>query len=199
MQVPTISEQEFLLVMDELQVHDHGLRRVFMDFMTLSALLNYKPDCFKPEPAAFQDALISVSYRLLHNYTSAGTGTDSSTEHVFRLGLLSLLTTIIYQFNPRRLTYDVLAERFRAAVEIALDTACLDYTTSLWLLFIGGITVFEKSDMPWLLSRMRTNPLLRTITSWESTRDAFGKLPWMKAINDVPGRELWNAATLELS
>lgn len=184
------SEKEFLSIVKGIQIEDSEFQLVFVDLMILTHLLNYDPNCFKFEPAAFQDALISVCYRLLHNYTSPGTRSDNDMEHVCRLGLLALLTTVIYQFNPRRLTYDLLASRFRSALEKAFSIRSGDEMTSLWLLFIGGITVFQNTEMTWLLSRIRTHSLFH-VDSWEITRKTFGELPWMNAINDRHGYELW--------
>jgi hypothetical protein len=69
----------------------------------------------------------------------------------------------------------------------------MEGTTSLWLLFVGGISVFNAIDRVWLLPQITTSLFTLDIGSWSTARDKIRKFPWIDAIHDKLGQELWQA------
>jgi hypothetical protein len=183
---------------DGTKSHDTALYRVVQDMMNFSALLNSDHTCFKFEPFAYQDILISGCYRLLNRYPLAGDRPETSNDNALYLGLLALVTTMLFQHGRAlRLTYDLLAEKLRGAIRDTSTNGPMEETTLLWLLFIGGISVFGPNDRSWLLLQIKKCLFALKISSWEAALDTIKSLPWIDAIHENRGQELWQSVVWE--
>lgn len=177
---------------DHAHVYDPELRGVFVDLMSVCDLLNNSHGCFKLEPFVFQEILISVCYRLLHQYPLAGNRPANDDESACQLGILALLTTMIFQ-NGRspRISYDLMAERLRNTITSISNNCVTEEVTFLWLLFVVGISVFQVTGRTWLLPIIKKCVSTLGLGSWQAARDRFRAYPWIDAIHDELGQELW--------
>src|SRR5215469_10222024 len=183
----TVPQKELFNSPDAAYVHDPELRCVIADLMSISLLLNGDRKCFKLEPYAFHEIWISASYRLLHRYPLAGTRPEKYCDNAWYLGLLALITTFLFR-NGRShpLSYDLLAETLRGAIQDTSNNDLMEETTFLWLLFVGGISVFCDIDRTWLLPRIKTCLINLNIDNWRTARDKIRKFPWIDAAHDKP-------------
>jgi hypothetical protein len=194
----SVSQEELLGVASDARVYDPELRGVFVDLMSISCLFNDGGREVRLDPFAYQEILISVCYRLLHHHPLGGDGYDNDNENACYLGLLALVSTLFFYYRqPRRLPYDLLAERLRHGIERALCNKLVEGTTLLWLLFAGGISVFDDSDQAWLIPRIKTLLTTLNINSWRTARSKIRTLPWIDVAHNKPGEELWQAVVLE--
>jgi hypothetical protein len=73
----------------------------------------------------------------------------------------------------------------------------MNETTFLWLLFIGGISVFGAVGRTWLLPQIKTCLINLSIDNWRTARDTIREFPWIDAAHDELGHELWQAVVGE--
>ncbi|KAF1816376.1 hypothetical protein P152DRAFT_389554 [Eremomyces bilateralis CBS 781.70] len=174
------------------------IAHVYADIMAVSGLLNSDRACFKLEPDIYQEILISVCYRLLYSYPLAGKRPESNKECAIQLGLLALMTTMLFQHGrSQRLSYKLLAMLLRNIFLSPTGELLLEEKTRLWLLFIGGISVFEIKDRDWLVPRIKTSLRNLDVSSWDDALTEIKKFPWIDAFHHGPGQELWKVVIWE--
>ena len=180
-----------------MPICDPQLQSIHGDMMGFCNLLNDDTKLLKMQPYSFEETLISVSYRLLYLYPLNGEGSKDSNDNAYHLGVLALLMTLLYQYGRlHRGPYDLLADKLRsAATTIFNEGSNADVTLLLWLLFIGGISVFGPVDVPWLHHEIRACLSALQADSWQQVRAAISCLPWINLVHDSAGKDLWKAAT----
>ena len=194
----SIPQEELFSLANYAQVYDPELRDVLVDLMSVTRLFNDSRTFVRLDPYNYQDILISVCYRLLHRYQLGGDGPESDNENACYLGLLSLATTLLFQYGlARRLQYSLLAEKLRIIIGRVSSNKSVEETTLLWLLFTGGISVFDVTDREWLVPQIKALLSSLNIHDWLATRDKIKTLPWIDAAHDKLGKELWQAAVSE--
>jgi hypothetical protein len=178
----------------DLKIQDSELRSVFIDMMTICRLLN--DDGFKPrlDPYAFQEILISVCYRLLHHAPLDGGTNMNENDNACHLGILALMVTLLFHNGrSRRILYNLLADMLRNAIENISRNQTMPVEVILWLLFVGGISVFDVTDRPWVISQMKACLFALDIDSWPAAREVIRKLPWVDIFHEEIGQSLWKA------
>ena len=194
-----ISIREMLLaVANVARVYDPELRGVLVDLMSISCLFNDDRRFVRLDPFEYQDILISVCYRLLHHHPLGGDGYEKDNENACHLGLLALISTIFFYYRqPQRQPYDLLAKRMQHGIERALCNKSVEKITLLWLLFAGGISVFNDGDHAWLIPQIKTLLSTLNINNWRTARSKIKTFPWIDTAHDKLGEELWQAVVLE--
>ena len=194
----SVPQEELLGVASNARVYNPELREVLVDLLSISCLFNDDRRVVRLDPFAYQEILISICYRLLHRHPLAGDGYDNDNENACYLGLLALISTLFFYYRqPRQLPYDLLAERLRHGIERALCNNLVEDTTLLWLLFAGGISVFDDSDQAWLIPQIKILLFTLDINNWRAARSRIKTLPWIDVAHDEPGEKLWQAVVLE--
>ena len=180
---------------DCILIRDSRLRQIHLDFTTACHVLNSGTWQTMMEPYAFQETFISLSYRLL-DISPLGEDDDvTNQDMVYSLAMLALMKTIVlFQVgHPRRPGYDVLAHKLRKALgsERKGTATKMDKQLELWLAFVGGMSVFDSKDSPWLVPQIKTCLHELDIDSWQGLHEKIAGYPWIDAIHDKPGHELW--------
>jgi len=181
---------------DNPQIYDFTLQQVFEDLMSVSCLLNHNTACFRLEPFAYQEILLSVCYRLVHRYPLAhqGYGYGNDHEELLYLGLLAFMTTLLFQYAFRRLSYPLLTKRLRNAIERLLNRGLMNDPMTLWLLVVSGISVFDNADnRTWLVSHVKRYLSRLQIGTWSALRDEIRNFPWFNMVHEGPGHHFWQA------
>ncbi|KAK2742261.1 hypothetical protein FQN55_007930 [Onygenales sp. PD_40] len=73
-----------------VHVYDPYLRGILVDFMGASRYMNDETAIAGLDPCQYNDAVISVCYRLLSRYPLAGSGPESDNDKAYYLGILGL-------------------------------------------------------------------------------------------------------------
>jgi hypothetical protein len=166
--------------------------------MSISHFFNDSHVFVKLDPYAYQEILIVVCYQLLHRNPLLREGFKDVNENACYLGLLALVTKLLFQYGQsRRFPYNLLAERLRHAIKSSLSNKLVEETTCLWLLFVAGISVFGDTDWMSLMPQIRTLLSGLNMDAWENARKKIKTLPWIDAAHDKPGKELWQAIVCE--
>jgi hypothetical protein len=194
----SVHQEEHCSVANDAQVYDHELRDVLVDLLSVTRLFNDSRTFVRLDPYSYQEILISVCYRLLHHHQLAGDGPKNDNENACYLGLLALATTLLFQYGrSQRLQYGLLAGKLRIIIGRVLSNKLVEETTLLWLLFTGGISVFNTTDWEWLVPQIKALLSSLNIHDWLAARDKIKTLPWIDVAHDKPGKELWQAAVSE--
>lgn len=194
-----VAQTDLFSALDAVGVYSPELRCVAADLMRVCYLLNNCRTYFKLEPYAFQEIWTSVSYRLLYRYPLAGGRPEKDSENAWHLGLLALATTFLFRSGHfQRLSYDLLAERFRDAIQAtSTNDQMKESTFVLWLLFIGAVSVFGAKDRSWLLPQVKRCLISLNIDNWRTARKEMRRFPWIDVAHDEAGHELWQAMDSE--
>lgn len=146
------------------------------------------------EPSQFEDALISLAYRLIYLRPLGREATGTSTENAYHLGAVAVLWTVLFESGRlHRSPYSLLAEKLRDAVDTLLAAGTEQNELLLWLLFISGISVLRPTDKTWLHGRIKCCTLVLGLADWQSARKAL-MFPWINLIHDKPAQRLFHAA-----
>lgn len=187
-----------LSILDELRVVDPVIRKVMIDMMAVSHLLNCMPTAFKLDPGGYQDTLISVLYRLVHSYHMADNGSWNCAQHICHLALTAWMTTLF--FPSRRCSqqmYALLAQRLRHSIDQALQSGLANGIVTFWALLVGGFAVFDANQDAWLLPNIRCSSYLLNIRNWAEARQRLIHLPWIDSVHSKTGQEIWESAMYE--
>jgi hypothetical protein len=169
-------------------IGDNALQQIVDDLMQTTVLLRNDPVRFKLHPLAYQELLISVSYRLLKLPVIS-----ESLDHAIQLGLMSVLTTLLFGKTSTESLHPLLQLQVKNLVLNPNENQKLDHGIKLWLLFAGGISVLDSKDRSWLIPQIRRCLADLGINNWPRTQVALRILPWFDALHDAPGYELYKA------
>jgi hypothetical protein len=154
--------------------------------------LNNISESKRLDPTDFEDALISMAYRLLYLYPLGTKRPASELENAYHLGAIAIVWTALFESGRlHRSPYNLLAAKLQGAADTLIPTELL-----LWLLFIGGISVIGSNEKEWLHCRIKRCTSALHLDDWPSTRELLGTFPWINLIHDKAARKLWHAAAV---
>uniref|UniRef100_A0A8H7K7V7 Transcription factor domain-containing protein n=1 Tax=Bionectria ochroleuca TaxID=29856 RepID=A0A8H7K7V7_BIOOC len=170
------------------------LWKIFQDVNGLACWFNNDVTC-DADPDDLQEIIVSVGYRLVRFCSLGSPPTEANLNSAYHIGLVAFLTTLFLKTGGRRfLKYHLVARRLRDIVNRGQHES--DKRPLLWLLFMGGISVLEESDQPWLLQRIKENTQLLAIESWTHMQCILCCFPWIHHLHTKPSRHLWELAVL---
>jgi hypothetical protein len=106
-----------------------------------------------------------------------------------------MITTLFFRYaRSDRLSYNLLAKKFRAAIERRAINRLRQDSFSLWLLFIGGISLLRATDENWIHTHIRSCLAVLDINTWPQAREQIKEFPWIDVAHDKAGQNLWEAA-----
>lgn len=174
----------------ELQLQD-----IHQDNMRLCNYLNDSETLTKLNPTTFEDALISLAYRLLYLHPLKGERPRSLIDNAYHLGSVTVLWTVLFASGKHhRSPYTLLAEKISDAANELVAAGMDGDPLLLWLLFVGGISVISPGKKSWHYPQINRCKSALCLDDWQSARDVLRKLPWISLLHDKPAEELWNAA-----
>ncbi|KAJ5574042.1 uncharacterized protein N7459_008469 [Penicillium hispanicum] len=170
---------------------DSHLYSILSDLVGLCSLLNNNPHQPILDFLVFEEIFVSICYRL-HRFRSLN---DARTQHdsqtVCHLGLLMFTMVTFFQLNRTRII-DFRRASLCFKNFLSSELCTLENDATLWLMVLGGICHLGDDDMDWIAWKIRQLIQRRGMNSWEYVRSFLCKLPWIHAVHDQPGRELWN-------
>jgi hypothetical protein len=161
---------------------------IFSDLQQVSDEINHQR---RLQDSRSQLALCSIQYRLL---TLRGVPVDTFSE-CLRLGMLVFLTTTFEIPEAPGQRFPCLAQRFRDSCSAVLleDPHSETFNAlSMWLLVIGGVSLFGLGD-DWLRECWRK--VVPGFITWYEARNNLRKILWIDALHDKLGKEMFDAFT----
>ncbi|KAF6835652.1 hypothetical protein CPLU01_04122 [Colletotrichum plurivorum] len=145
----------------------------------------------KVAPHDFQGMVISVCYRLLRFQHLEGHLLNVEQEACFT-GLVAFASSLLLQFGRQRhLRYDLLSRRLKQSLFGVQFDPGFPPSAILWLLVLGGISVFEVEEHVWLLPTILELSQRMGLRDWGSAHVDLLKFPWIDAIHNGKGEALW--------
>ncbi len=131
----------------------------------------------------------SSIYRLLSMQFDSGSANEA-----IRLGLLAFCCNVFLQWRNFGMQYTHLASIYQDCL-LQLPASSMPPGLWLWLLVIGGISLFDGADYGWLRPLLVTNASLWSIETWEQMKDVLEGFMWIRMVQDKPGKALFNSIT----
>lgn len=176
------------------------LHAIYLDLRVFAQQLNLAQQTKrKVSPQFFQDALISIMYRLLHvnDYLVCARKCET-----LRMAMLATGASVMLSGRDETGSrYTWLTARMRE---------CLDYLeqelqerqqdiawlrVALWLEIVAGLTVLDaQEDVESAERRVWEIAQILGLTSWAQTRLVLKEFVWIDALQDGPGSKFWERA-----
>lgn len=136
----------------------------------------------------FQEALISVQYRLLHLSYNA-----HDNHETLRAAMLAFSSIVLFETpdltEPRRHLV-INLQRILQSIQGDTDTKWLKIT--LWLVFIYRASGLGSPDDSWLDDLWLKTTLSLGLTTWTETRELIKGFLWLDAVHDEAGKLYFN-------
>ncbi|KAH8812227.1 hypothetical protein F5884DRAFT_784799 [Xylogone sp. PMI_703] len=169
-----------------------NLNEVLLDVLSLSSLLNKIPPGRTLDLYIFQEMLVSIVCRLIEFRPLQSPRPESNVEAAYHIGLTIYMMSLFLQHDHRRiLEYDLVPLCLREVLDNGLESEH-DRDLLIWLMFIGCIWVSQSPDEQWLVLRTRNLLQQLGINTWTQVRSSVIKFPWLDALHEQLGRNIWN-------
>lgn len=173
------------------------LQQIIMEIFQLTDCLNNNSFSPRLEPFSYQATLLSFWYRLIPYRPLNDTGSVDLIEDAVHLGMISFMITTLLQFGRRKiLAYPFVAERMKGTLARLLSNTSADKALTIWLFFVGGLSVLDKKDQEWAAGNIRKIAHEMGINSWVRVRELLGRFPWINTLHDESARALWKSAPI---
>jgi hypothetical protein len=173
---------------------DPTLQEAFSDAMGLCRLLSKHADEKPLDLLEFQEALVSICYRLLQFRTIGETRSKQDTQSTYHIGLSLFMMSIYFNNKQDRMARPGLVKNL---VKEALAFKKEDEEEfKFWLLILGGISVPARDGSEWFVEKLQEQASLLGIVTWEQVKGCLARFPWMDGIHDKPSRKLWDQVHL---
>lgn len=189
---------DFHVVEDQNFMISSKLSRIMLSLCSFASLLNDMKSEGRPklDPLSYMETLVVLLYRLLDNSplviepsSVIGDGTRDMASH---LAMLAFMTTLLPAYETGESTHILLAARLESAVgdlyTISSSHQDSELRLLLWILFIGGVSVWKAGVHRSLISETCGRLLLY---DWPAIRLDLCRFPWIHALHDVRGQCLW--------
>lgn len=142
------------------------------------------------QPATIYDTMVAVMYRLLHMSFTSGT-----LDETLRLGLLAFTHHIFLQWQDIILPHSSFSNTYRKYLQAHALGARVPPSISLWLFFIGALSLFHVSDEQWLGESLREAVELCGVTSWKDAQEILKASMWISLLDDKSGKQIYDSVT----
>ncbi|KAE8147057.1 hypothetical protein BDV25DRAFT_169418 [Aspergillus avenaceus] len=167
------------------------LNGVSSDIMNLCYLLNCDPSQPILDLLGFEETFVSICYRLLRFIPIQDSTCQFDTQTVYHLGLLIFTMTTFFQVGRKQIIhFKALSLRFQNFLDSGPSE--LEDSLRLWLLTIAGVWCSKDLNRDLVASKIRLLVQNQGIGGWGELRGFLEKFPWIHALHDQAGLELWN-------
>jgi hypothetical protein len=134
------------------------------------------------------DTMASAMYRLLHMSFQTG-----SADEAIRLGLLAMGYCIFLQWQEMELPSSHFPAAFKSSIINLENRGGFPEPAMLWLLMVGGISIFSASDDAWLKGVLKVQVTLCHIRSWNEVREILKPFIWISPLHDTLGKAIFDS------
>jgi hypothetical protein len=149
---------------------------------------------------AMHCTLLVLGYRLVRISPLSGPRPHDYLANVIHLGLAAFMVTFLRRLDRKIAEMPLLSSLARAAVDHIYNDQNWGQENQevlLWSLFLGAASVFRGvDDSSWLVPKARRTMGALGLHSWEDVQGVLGTFPWVHALHDKAGWELWSRCTL---
>lgn len=139
----------------------------------------------------FLDTMTSVIYRLMDMHFE-----DGSSNEAIRLGLLAFSSSVFLQWRHLSMPFPHLTSTFKGFL-VRLNTLHVASPPLVWLLMVGGVSVFEPKDDEWLKTLLLVSLELHEIDSWSKLQHLLNSIMWIGLVHDKPGKRIFDSTMIK--
>lgn len=175
---------------------DPYLHDILVDIISLCSLFNNNLPNSTLDVNLFLENQTSICYRLLHFHPLGSHWPEpyDIIQAAYHTGLTVLMMTMFLQHDRRRvLDYSLITQCVWDVLEDS-NSELLDEEFALWLMLMGGIWISVGVEVGSLLSRIQSTAEKLGLVRWDEACIIMARFPWIHALHDQPGRELWGRA-----
>ncbi|KAK2616451.1 hypothetical protein QQS21_000693 [Conoideocrella luteorostrata] len=170
---------------------DPYLREALQDMMAVCLLFNNGLRNRTLDYLLFLEIIVSLFYRLIWFHPLKNTNKETSVDNVYHVGMLAFMSTMLVQRGPRRIIKcQMISKTVEEAVQRRLPS--VDDELAFWLMYMGAIWSDKGPDGEWIGVKIRNTATRLGVESWGKARDCLRRFPWIDALHDEPGLEVWN-------
>ncbi|OTB00690.1 hypothetical protein M426DRAFT_267228 [Hypoxylon sp. CI-4A] len=172
-----------------------GLQDVLVDIAGFASFLNKDAgDDVKINGHTYHEALLLLGYRLFRQSPLKESRYSSTFEGILHLGLAIFISTFLLSHNHEYPDLPVLRELTLVLAQEDFGEDNAKEEVLLWVLFLGGISLFKGNLDGWLIQRTVQSTKRLGLQSWDDVCQVFSKstLPWVRTLHDSSGRYLWD-------
>lgn len=137
------------------------------------------------------NTMASVMYRLLDMSFDPTTMDES-----FRLGLIAFSSHIFLRLGDVKPSHTRFPDAYRKSL-LQFSTTEGSSPILLWLMMVGGISVFGSADNPWLITCLQANIESCGVQTWTDLRAYLKRFLWIDFLHDKPGEAMYRLAISE--
>lgn len=169
------------------------LLNLLIDVTELASQLNDASAKLRPKlnSYSFHDTLLLLGYRLVHISPLGGPRPANRLQNVIHLALGGFIVTFLRGLDHKIPYARLLSELTTSAAQNQFDNNQESQEILLWLLFVGGISVFGESDYAWLIPKINQTTRILGLFTWKDVTRKLAKFPWVNDVHDKSGQALW--------
>ncbi|KAM0449924.1 hypothetical protein ACHAO4_007226 [Trichoderma viride] len=165
------------------------LQGILVDTMGVASLFNSGATI---DLETLQEMILSLGYRLVQFYPSEERWLWQL-QASYHIGLTIFnLTVFLHSGRRQILDYQRIDRRLKEILNTDLEDQ--NPELALWFSILGGIWACDGYDGHWLPPRIRLLATRLDIRNWDEVCVVIRHFPWVHALHDVPGHELWDHA-----
>ncbi|KAH8650082.1 hypothetical protein BX600DRAFT_517300 [Xylariales sp. PMI_506] len=183
----------------DLSLHEFSLQiprklqTLGLNVNQLAKLCSTEASSLRLNGEAYHGTLLYLAYHLIAYSPLAGPRPTSRIENSFHLGLLSFLTTLLYEFCRLPSLYELLSNLLRVAIKETRGFESMggsNQTLRLWMLLVGRASVLGKADDVWIEPDLREVIADLGLGNWQAAKTALHCFPWIGVVHDSDAQEL---------
>lgn len=128
----------------------------------------------------------SVMYRIVRMKCE-----PSSVDEAIRLGLLAFSSHIFLRVQDVPIPHTYFPNLYRDCL-LGLPSGAIPPLSLVWLLMVGGISLFTAADDHWFLPWLRSCLDTLEANHWDELRDRMKRFLWIEVLHDKPGRAIFD-------
>lgn len=170
---------------------DEDIAKIWEVMRSFCSLINLGAEAQGRIPwELFLSTMTSVMYRLLYVSFDA-----CSANEAIRLGLLSFCSHVFLQARLDNLAFVHLSNSYKKCLNCVEFRSGISPRLFSWLLIIGAISVFDKSDNHWLKFRLRANIESCGVKYWSEMQLILESLMWIPIVQENLGKDVFDSAS----
>lgn len=116
----------------------------------------------------------------------------NSVDETFRLGLLAFSAHVFLRVRNVPTPHTYLPNIYRDRL-LSLPSGQIPLLSLVWLLMVGGISLFTPVDDHWLLPWLRSCLTTLEVNNWDEFQDKLKGFLWIDALLDKPGKSIFDS------
>jgi hypothetical protein len=145
------------------------------------------------DPLDYTESVLLRMHRLLHYAPLEHRRLIDPLDNLVHMSLIATMTTLMPEYNAHsKYNYNLLAIRFRSALQTYAATTERNNGIFLWALFVGFASILDHSVHGCLASMVGELCVLLGLHSWADVRFILNQYPWISILYDTSGLKLWN-------